>query len=237
MSRWTTLRSCWGLVSARNVSAEFGEMAHEILHALEQLDEDLARLGLRQLLLHYDPIEQFALGCQFEHQVYAIHLVKCVLQAQHVWMTDTHQHGNLLLQTFHFTPLAGSTPLLELLHRERCAVRFACREVDGREVTLAQLAFDPVLLQEAVRISVPRVPEDEARLIQHRDLVAIIQLAPLVSAHNSVIDVRAVPAQILQHRSGVAVLVLVEEQAVSVAHRGNVDLPIALRMPAKKVAF
>ena len=120
--------------------------AHQVLHALEELDEHLARLGLRKLLLHHNPIEQLALWRQLQHQVHTIHFVESVLQTQHIRMADRHQHCDLLLQALYFTPLAWPGPLLELLDSEVAPIRLACRKVHGCEVALAQLAFNAILL-------------------------------------------------------------------------------------------
>lgn len=74
-------------------------MAYQILDSLEQLQEKFARFALGQLCLLNNKVEQLASWRELQDQIHGIGFVECVLETQYVRMTDTHQHGNLLLKT------------------------------------------------------------------------------------------------------------------------------------------
>lgn len=104
---------------------------------MEQLNEDLTRLSFTQLLLHYDPVEEFAFSSQFQDKIDAVGLIECVFEAQHIGMRHSHQHRNFLLQTFNFAALSWTTTLLELLHSiAHARILFNC-QVYGRKMTLS----------------------------------------------------------------------------------------------------
>lgn len=65
------------------------------------------------------------------------------------------------------------------------------------------------------------ITKDEAGLIQDRDLIALAEFAALVAADDGVVDESAVGGQVLEDSDGLTGLVLLEEDAVTVANGGD----------------
>jgi hypothetical protein len=82
-----------------NVTRE-QEMTYQILDALEQLNKQFPALGLGEFLLHDDEVEEFSFWGELKNEIDGLVFMEGILQAQDVGVTDTHEHGNLLLQTF-----------------------------------------------------------------------------------------------------------------------------------------
>jgi hypothetical protein len=73
---------------------------YQVFDTLEELNEQLPRLSLRQLLLHDNVVEELALGSKFKYEVDSISLVERVFQTEDIGVGNTHQHGNFLLKAF-----------------------------------------------------------------------------------------------------------------------------------------
>lgn len=63
---------------------------YQILDALEKLHENLPGFSFAQLVFGDNPVKEFALRSEFENQVHAVTLIKCVLEAKDVRMRDSH---------------------------------------------------------------------------------------------------------------------------------------------------
>ena len=189
---------------------------HQVFDTLKQLDKDLARLDLGQLLLHDNPVEQLALGSKLQNQIDAIVLVECILKAEQCGMADSHEYSNFLLQPVDLGLFTRARALLKLFHGKADSRVLFDAQVHGCKMTLAQLLLHSILLVEAIGDSVERVPKNEAGLVEDSNLVALLQLSPLVAANDGVVDKGTVGRQVLEDSDGPAALVLAEEQAVTV---------------------
>lgn len=138
-------------------------------------------------------------------------------------MADTHQHPNLLLQTVDLATRPLATALLKLLDRISHAAIPLDAQVHAGEVALAKLLLNGILPTKRRAVPRARIFEVATRLVQYRDLVAVLELASLVTADQRVVDVCAVLGQVFQYAYGVAPFVLGEEEAVSVRNGGNVE--------------
>lgn len=78
-------------------------------------------------------------------------------------------------------------------------------------------------MTEAVSIAYAGVSEDEASHVQDGQFIAVIEITSLVSAHDSIVDVRAVTRKILDDGNLVAVLVFAKQQTMAVADGGCFD--------------
>lgn len=59
---------------------------YQILNSLEQLHKDLTGLGLTELVLGDDPVEQFALRGKLKDQIYAVAFIERVLETENIGM-------------------------------------------------------------------------------------------------------------------------------------------------------
>jgi len=148
--------------------------AYQILDALEELNEHLPGLALCQLLLHHNPVEQLSLRRKLEHQVHAIGLIERILETQHVRVAHSHQYRDLLLQAVNLAPLSRTSPLFEFLYCKAHSRAPLGGKVYRSEVALAKLTLYDVLLVERTSILIPRVAEDESRLVENRQLIAVM---------------------------------------------------------------
>jgi len=90
-------------------------------------------------------------------------------------------------------------------------------------VTLAELALYRILLSETVGVTDTRVTEDEAGGIQYGNLIAVLEIATFVPPNVSSVDVGTISREVFQHSRRATVFVLVEKEAMSIAHSRNVD--------------
>ncbi len=191
-------------------------MPYQVLDAVEQLSEQLPALGLGQLLLHDNEIEELAFWSQLKHKVNRVPLVERVLQAKDVGMAYAHENGDFLLETirlgsiFHpggsgedldCVPLAGG-----LLYAEEYLGKMA----------FAKLLEQGVLLGKGTCRPASRVPEDEASLVQDSNLILLLELSPLVSANDGFVNESPVAREVLEHGDRVLTLVLCEEQTMAI---------------------
>lgn len=98
-------------------------------------------------------------------------------------------------------------------------------------MALAQLLLDAILLTEAVALGVARITKDEAGLIQDRDLIALAEFAALVAADDGVVDESAVGGEVFEDSDGLTGLVLLEEDAVTVANGGDREDDVWIARP------
>lgn len=136
-------------------------------------------------------------------------------------MADAHEHGDFLLKTIYFGLLSRPSTRLEFLHGVPNATVLLHAQVDGGEMTLAQLLLYSVLLSEAIGIAVRRVSKYEASLIEYTYFIALLQFASLVATNNSIVHVSAIAGQVLQDGNRIATLVFGKQQAVSVRDGGR----------------
>lgn len=207
----------------------------EVLGALKQLDKNLPGLGLRQLLLRDDPIEQLALGGELQDQEDPVRLVEGLLEAEHVRVADAHEDGDLLLEAFSLRALRVADAALELLDRVFEPARPLHAQVHRGEMALAELLEDAVAGVEGAGVPAARIPEHEACLVQDGDLVAVFQLPSLVPADELLLYEGAVDGQILKHGDDVPVSGLVEDQTVPVGDGRDVEDHVAFRMSSYEV--
>ena len=165
-----------------------------------------------------DVVEQLPLRRQFENYINRIGFVECVFETQDVGMADAHENGNLLLQTFVLGSLFHSRRLAEYFDGIALACRLLDAEMYRSEVTLSKLLPKVVLLPEGAGVSAFGIAEDEASLIQDRNLVPFLQLPPLVSPDYGFVDKGAVGREVLKDSDSITLLVFGEEQAMSIRY-------------------
>ncbi len=198
---------------------------YQIFDALEQLHKDLARLLLGQFLLHDDVVEQFPFRRQLQHDVDAVIFIETIFEAQHVRMADRLQHADLLLQSFRPGSIVPRA-LLEFLDGELHAGASFHAEMDRGKMPFAELMENAVLLPKRIPLPVAWVVEHEASLIQHGNLIRMVEFAALVSSHDGLVDKGAIGRQIFQDGDALPVLVLVEDDAMTIGDGGQCQHPI-----------
>jgi hypothetical protein len=117
----------------------------EVFGALEELDEDLAGFLFGELLLCDDEVEEFSFCCELQYQVDAIVFVEGVFEAEHIRVTDTHEDGDLLLETLGLGALRLAHALFKFLDSEFEACRALDTEIDRGKVTLTKLLQNSIL--------------------------------------------------------------------------------------------
>lgn len=143
---------------------------------------------LAKLLLHDDVVEQLSFLCKFEHEIDCLLLVESVFQAQDVRMADAHEHGDLLLQAVRLGSLLHARCLGENLDGVALTGRLFDTQEHFGKVALAEPLEQGVLLQEGAGGATLGVPEDEARPVEHGNLVLLLKLSPLVAPDNALVD-------------------------------------------------
>ena len=83
-------------------------------------------------------------------------------------------------------------------------------------MALAQLFLQCVQLSEAVCVAPQWVAKDVAGLVENGDFVAFVQFPALVSSDQGLVDKGTVTGQVLEHRDGIAALLLREQQTMPV---------------------
>lgn len=97
-------------------------------------------------------------------------------------------------------------------------------------MSFSQLSLNSKLLPKCPIITHSWIAEQKSRFTQNVNLISIMQLSTLIPPHISIVDVRSIPAQILEDGEGSSVALLGENQTMPVAYRWGVDDPIALGM-------
>ena len=122
--------------------------------------------------------------------------------------------------------VGGCSSLFELLYSIASTAALFGAQVDCRKVAFAQRSLDLVLLTETIGVAYAGISEDEAGLVQNGQLIAIMKIASLVSAHDNIVDISAVARKIFNDSNLVTILVLTEQETMTVADSGGLDYTI-----------
>lgn len=222
------LRSCCQIVSSDQCQRKRG--ADQVFDPLEQLGKQLPCLILAQLLLHDNVVEKLALRRELEHQVYAVALAERILQTQHVGVAHTHEHTNLLLQTFRLRLILHAWVFCENLDGISLAGCLLHTEVHLCKVTLAKFLQESVLLEESTGLPAVRISENKACLAMDGNLIAVLQFAPLVATYECLVDKCSVLGQILYDGGRIGTLIFSEDEAVTIRDDMVVDNNVCIAL-------
>ena len=192
------------------------QLTYEVLDSLEQLYEDFSRLLLRQFLLHDNTVEQLSFRGELQHNIDTIFFIKCVPQAEHIWVADGLQYTNLLLEPICLRFTAISLSPLESFHCILHSSGPLDTEVYGCKMAFAKLLEDTILLSKCTAISASGIVEQEPCLVKDGYLIGTFELTALVPANDGSIDERTIAGKIFHHCDCFSILVLAENQAMSV---------------------
>ena len=131
-------------------------------------------------------------------------------------MANAHQHRDFLLQAFIFGSLVDSFPLSEHFHGIMLTGTLLNTQIYGCKMTLTKLVSKSVLLVKSAGFAIAWVTEDEAYKANDRDFVTLLEITPLISAHNCVIHKGTIAGKILDKGDSVAVRLFHEQESVTV---------------------
>jgi hypothetical protein len=103
-------------------------------------------------------------------------------------------------------------------------------------MALAQLLEYAILRVKACSVPAARISEEESSLVKYGDLIAIFKLSSFVPTQYLIVDECAIAGEILEYSYGVAVSVLVEDDAMAIGNGWDVHDQVAFRMSANDIA-